>query len=497
MDSNDSQTKEFTDSNNTIVQKSESENSQDSTPDNGNTGSSGSQTNNTDSTKSEGVSSESVEGPFVAHSVSFIQPQKSNDGSIKHQLSGQIHRQSTSSLKNPRKASTSSINTSYNTSFSRPGNTPGNRTSILSNYSGIVQNLDIDTIKYVGNKSSIQLSDLNGISSSDEEVLVMHSPTGSFQSQSSFKLRDESPKKEKSTLLNNESMVKLIRNRIDNSPNKNSMSPPKSPLPKPTNTSPARSPPPSPLKKRGHRLSASSISSTSSSQLHGQLDDIMKEVHNLKVNLEDEDLNNLEVPPRASLSFTSTTSQNTGAHSFHTANSEEHEISNVEFPDFNTTTRNEIQESSGEGTKELNVPLFTLDPSKQKEDQETLQATPPSILRRNSDSSKSKRTSNSSNRKSKTSSGEISHKSKRKRDSKTKIRPFSYETLAKLLNATDGIIIGQEFATLDIPAEEKILIERIVDSISRLTANMIINPARYDQSCARLERVLNVLEGFD
>lgn len=445
----------------------------------------------------------SSESTGIPHSVSFQQSVKSNDGSSNPHSKNKLHKSSNASLKTPRRASASSLNTSNNTSFLKPGNTPGNRTSILSNYSGIVQNLDIDTIKYVGNKSSLQLSDLNAVSSSDEDLLVMHSPTGSFRSQSSLNLPKDSSVQAKPVTLNNESMVKLIRNRVDNSPIKNTASPPKSPLPKLSNANFAHSPPPSPLKKRGHRLSASSMSSASSSQLHGKLEDIMKEVHDLKVNLGDEEVK----PPneqnnRASMSFTSTTSFNTGTHSFHTANSEEQSFTNAQFDDFHmSVTQNDDNESSGEETRELNVPLHTLDPTKHKEDQETLKATPPSILRQNSDGGKSKRTSGSSNKKSKASSGSgggsASHKSRRKRDSRSKIKPFSYETLAKLLNATDGIIIGQEFATLDIPTEEKFLIERIVDSISRLTANMIINPARYDQSCARLERVLNVLEGFD
>ncbi|GME73996.1 unnamed protein product [Ambrosiozyma monospora] len=80
---------------------------------------------------------------------------------------------------------------------------------------------------------------------------------------------------------------------------------------------------------------------------------------------------------------------------------------------------------------------------------------------------------------------------------KKSIRPFSYDTLARLLNATDGIVIGQEFADLQIPTEEKYLIEKIVDSISRLTANMMLNPNRYDQGCQRLEKVLSALEGFE
>ncbi|VUG19618.1 DEBR0S5_07404g1_1 [Brettanomyces bruxellensis] len=77
------------------------------------------------------------------------------------------------------------------------------------------------------------------------------------------------------------------------------------------------------------------------------------------------------------------------------------------------------------------------------------------------------------------------------------VSSFSYDTLARLLNATDGIVIGQEFSSLDMPVEEKYLLEKIVGSISRLTANMMLDPQRYDKSYARLEKALNILEGFD
>ncbi|QPG72973.1 hypothetical protein FOA43_000277 [Brettanomyces nanus] len=86
---------------------------------------------------------------------------------------------------------------------------------------------------------------------------------------------------------------------------------------------------------------------------------------------------------------------------------------------------------------------------------------------------------------------------KTKKKNNKRVKSFSYDTLARLLNATDGIVIGQEFANLGMPNEEKYLIEKIVTSLSRLTANMMINPNRYDQSCTRLENVLNMLEGFD
>ncbi|CDK27716.1 unnamed protein product [Kuraishia capsulata CBS 1993] len=96
-----------------------------------------------------------------------------------------------------------------------------------------------------------------------------------------------------------------------------------------------------------------------------------------------------------------------------------------------------------------------------------------------------------------------STKSKRTKRKKTRgsssSRPnsFSYDTLARLLSATDGIVIGQEFAHLSLPNHEKFLLEQVVDSLGRLSAGMFINPSRYDQGCKRLQRVLDVLEGFE
>ncbi|GMF99993.1 unnamed protein product [[Candida] boidinii] len=91
------------------------------------------------------------------------------------------------------------------------------------------------------------------------------------------------------------------------------------------------------------------------------------------------------------------------------------------------------------------------------------------------------------------------HKRRSNRSSKgsSKSKPFNYDTLAKLLHATDGLVIGQEFNHLDMPSQEKYLVEQIIDSISRLSAGMMCNTNRYEQGCERLQKVVDMLEGFE
>ncbi|KAI5959204.1 hypothetical protein CANMA_004131 [Candida margitis] len=77
------------------------------------------------------------------------------------------------------------------------------------------------------------------------------------------------------------------------------------------------------------------------------------------------------------------------------------------------------------------------------------------------------------------------------------LRPFSYKTLVSLLESMNGTIIGEEFNSLNIPIREKQLIEKIIDSLSRLTSDMILDEERYDVGLKRLEKALRVLEGFN
>ena len=82
------------------------------------------------------------------------------------------------------------------------------------------------------------------------------------------------------------------------------------------------------------------------------------------------------------------------------------------------------------------------------------------------------------------------------KNSYSDLRPFNYSTLISLLESMNGTIIGEEFNNLDIPIKEKQLIEKIIDSLSRLTSDMIIDQTRYDVGIERLEKCLRALEGF-
>lgn len=391
----------------------------------------------------------------------------------------------------------------------------GNRASMMSDYSGVVQNVDIDTIKYIGNKESLQLSELQGLSSSssrhslnsdnyidDNNHINISSTSIQIKKDDSDKNFEIPARSSKRRLSKDTTIRKVILTKTEGSPNKQNTPPipPKSPLPDLKNKM-VKSQNSSPLKAKHSR--DSSLSSNASLKLHGRLDDIMKEVEDLKLEFQDESpLKKSAEKRRTSLtqsqsqSMTSISNSVYTSSSFHTARGDSIDTRSV-------SNGNEIYDGDEEDDQPTEI-LHIADVSQssmlkpkykssltenkkdeKKKDNKKIQQ-PPSVKTKTS-STYSHHTKNTS-----------SSKSKRKTSStKSKIRPFSYETLAKLLNATDGIIIGQEFATLNIPSEEKFLIERVVDSISRLTANMMLNPARYDQSCARLEHVLNVLEGFD
>ena len=79
----------------------------------------------------------------------------------------------------------------------------------------------------------------------------------------------------------------------------------------------------------------------------------------------------------------------------------------------------------------------------------------------------------------------------------SELKPFSYNTLISLLESMNGTIIGEEFSSLNIPIREKQLIEKIIDSLSRLSSDMILDQERYDTGLKRMEQALRVLEGFN
>lgn len=91
---------------------------------------------------------------------------------------------------------------------------------------------------------------------------------------------------------------------------------------------------------------------------------------------------------------------------------------------------------------------------------------------------------------------ESSTTTKSRKKKKSKVKPFNYKTVARMLEATEGTAIGQEFNDLQLPVNEKRLLEKLVDALSRLTADMIADPARYDEGINRLNNALRALEGF-
>lgn len=100
---------------------------------------------------------------------------------------------------------------------------------------------------------------------------------------------------------------------------------------------------------------------------------------------------------------------------------------------------------------------------------------------------------------------ETPKKTNRKKDGKKKLnnkkslkelRSFDIDTLNQLLNVTKGTLIGSEFAQLGMQLEEKRALERLVDSLSRLTADMVLDPDRYEEGLKRLDKATKALEGF-
>lgn len=76
------------------------------------------------------------------------------------------------------------------------------------------------------------------------------------------------------------------------------------------------------------------------------------------------------------------------------------------------------------------------------------------------------------------------------------LKPFSYHTLINLLESINGTVIGEEFNQLNLPVKEKQLIEKIIDALSRLTSDMVLDDKRYEIGIERLEKAHRVLEGF-
>ncbi|KAG7911716.1 hypothetical protein KL925_001813 [Ogataea polymorpha] len=368
---------------------------------------------------------------------------------------------------------------------------PGNRSSMMSEYSGIVQNVDIDTVKYVVDRDSDtsttvpseRLSEVKKVSGSK-----MQKDLAGFLKETSPVMEEddkESIRKPQIIPVNRPSQP--LSDGFPRVPDKEQYT-------ELNLTIPARSPR-RPLSGGFHSIDKisgkperpsmdSGSSGRSSGRASGKFDDIMKEFEDLRSEIEaeaDQEQNSQKfgIPPFYAHRYSPSqaTSSRTGADSFHTARS----ISESEEDNEKDETEPLKKVNSGSTVSEESI--FDQTAREQKlegtegvpeDDYEDIEEPQEKPVPRASTKTK-----------------------KRAKRPKSRIKSFSYDTLARLLNATDGIVIGQEFADLDIPADEKYLIEQVVDSLSRLTANMMLNPNHYQQGCERLERVLGALEGFD
>ncbi|GMM57988.1 hypothetical protein DAKH74_046040 [Maudiozyma humilis] len=88
-------------------------------------------------------------------------------------------------------------------------------------------------------------------------------------------------------------------------------------------------------------------------------------------------------------------------------------------------------------------------------------------------------------------------KKQHKKSKSKERRSFDIETISELLNVTGGTMVGSEFTNLGLQTKEKQLLERLVDSLSRLTADMVLDPNRYEEGLKRLNKATKALEGFD
>ncbi|CAL9729588.1 hypothetical protein MOUN0_H02564 [Monosporozyma unispora] len=69
-------------------------------------------------------------------------------------------------------------------------------------------------------------------------------------------------------------------------------------------------------------------------------------------------------------------------------------------------------------------------------------------------------------------------------------------TLSQLISITNDTTVGTEFNQLEIPKDERILLEQFIDALSRLTADLLLDPSRRMESLRRLRSAARALEGF-
>lgn len=69
-------------------------------------------------------------------------------------------------------------------------------------------------------------------------------------------------------------------------------------------------------------------------------------------------------------------------------------------------------------------------------------------------------------------------------------------TLSQLISIANTSTVGVEFDRLAIPNEERILLEQLIDTLSRLAADIFLDPSRRTEILKRLDSTTRVLEGF-
>ncbi|CAL9734710.1 hypothetical protein MOSE0_F05468 [Monosporozyma servazzii] len=69
-------------------------------------------------------------------------------------------------------------------------------------------------------------------------------------------------------------------------------------------------------------------------------------------------------------------------------------------------------------------------------------------------------------------------------------------TLSQLVSITNDTTVASEFDQLEIPKDERILLEQFIDALSRLTADLLLDPSRRLESLRRLRSAARALEGF-
>lgn len=116
----------------------------------------------------------------------------------------------------------------------------------------------------------------------------------------------------------------------------------------------------------------------------------------------------------------------------------------------------------------------------------------PVVLDEDRTPTKSRHTTKGSSQQNKKGYAEKKKSSKKRQE----IRSFDVDTLSQLLNVTKGTLVGAEFANLGMKVQEKRALERLVDSLSRLTADMVLDPERYEEGLKRLDKATRALEGF-